>query len=253
MKYPLNIRIIIYNFSLPGLINGTNRVLSLCDEFNKKLILSAKNIRAEKSVELPVPTKRRPSHKCPHHGKKINLVILLKLCYLVAHNSCSSSDEEVGNEESEIMEELNRKIQHPFRLHRELWHNEPGEMNDGPLCKCSIKAKRSGIRHGFYAGEPPPRVFNDQNVGVGICKREAEGIGNQCDPDSNNAGRLYHYRITISPPTNFLVSLNYFTTFLNVVFSQKLRQLLLTMDMNSSFLDSHCCRIIGFPNYQFAR
>lgn len=78
-------------------------------------------------------------------------------------------------------------------------------MNDGPLCKCSVKAKRSGIRHGFYAGETLPGVFTDQNIGIGVCKREPDASGSQCDPDTNNAGRLYHYRITISPPTNFLV------------------------------------------------
>lgn len=27
------------------------------------------------------------------------------------------------------------------------------QMNDGPLCKCSAKAKRTGIRHSIYPGE----------------------------------------------------------------------------------------------------
>ncbi|KAB7506877.1 Ribonuclease 3 [Armadillidium nasatum] len=57
-------------------------------------------------------------------------------------------------------------------------------MNDGPLCRCSLKARRSGIRHGYYAGE--------------------DSLG-KCNPFSNNANRLYHYFVTISPPTNFLV------------------------------------------------
>lgn len=56
-------------------------------------------------------------------------------------------------------------------------------MNDGPLCRCSAKSRRSGIRHGIYAGE---------------------GAINKCDLSTNNAEKLYHYRITISPPTNFL-------------------------------------------------
>nr|CAI5844256.1 unnamed protein product [Callosobruchus analis] len=57
-------------------------------------------------------------------------------------------------------------------------------MNDGPLCRCSLKSKKSGIRHGIYPGEKPiPR----------------------CDLNSNNIDRLYHYRISISPPTNFLI------------------------------------------------
>lgn len=81
------------------------------------------------------------------------------------------------------MEELTKKIQHPYRLHKDLWHNDPGEMNDGPLCRCSVKSKRSGLRHGIYPGESGYTV---------------------CETNSNNAGQLYHYRITISPPTNFL-------------------------------------------------
>lgn len=27
------------------------------------------------------------------------------------------------------------------------------QMNDGPLCKCSAKARRTGIRHSIYPGE----------------------------------------------------------------------------------------------------
>jgi ribonuclease III len=81
------------------------------------------------------------------------------------------------------MEELSRKTQHPYRLHSDLWHNESGEMNDGPLCRCSAKSRRNGIRHGMYPNE------------TGFPK---------CQPNSNNADKLHHYRITISPPTNFL-------------------------------------------------
>lgn len=33
-------------------------------------------------------------------------------------------------------------------------------MNDGPLCKCSAKARRTGIRHGIYPGE---EVSNSKN------------------------------------------------------------------------------------------
>lgn len=71
------------------------------------------------------------------------------------------------------MQELTKKIQHPHRLHPDLWHNEVGEMNDGPLCRCSAKSKRSGLRHGIYAGE--------------------SGF-NRCKLNSNNASKLYHYR-----------------------------------------------------------
>lgn len=81
------------------------------------------------------------------------------------------------------MEELTRKISHPYRLHADLWYNDAGEMNDGPFCRCSAKSRRTGIRHGIYPGETGIRL---------------------CDPNTNNADRLHHYRISISPPTNFL-------------------------------------------------
>ncbi|KAM8966792.1 ribonuclease 3 [Pelodytes ibericus] len=95
-------------------------------------------------------------------------------------DSCStSSDSEVFD----VIAEIKRKKAHPDRLHEELWYNDPGQMNDGPLCKCSVKARRTGIRHSMYPGEEYIK---------------------SCRPMTNNAGRLFHYRITVSPPTNFL-------------------------------------------------
>ena len=56
-------------------------------------------------------------------------------------------------------------------------------MNDGPLCRCSAKARKTGIRHGIYPGEEHLPL---------------------CDPNSNNRNRLYHYQIVVTPNTNFL-------------------------------------------------
>ncbi|CAI5780137.1 ribonuclease 3 isoform X1 [Podarcis lilfordi] len=95
-------------------------------------------------------------------------------------DSCSSSSD---SEVFDVIAEIKRKKAHPDRLHEELWYNDPGQMNDGPLCKCSAKARRTGIRHGIYPGEEPIKP---------------------CRPMTNNAGKLFHYRITVSPPTNFL-------------------------------------------------
>uniref|UniRef100_A0A673H3U0 Ribonuclease 3 n=1 Tax=Sinocyclocheilus rhinocerous TaxID=307959 RepID=A0A673H3U0_9TELE len=95
-------------------------------------------------------------------------------------SSCSSSSD---SEVFDVIAEIKRKKAHPDRLHEELWYNDPGQMNDGPLCKCSAKARRTGIRHSIYPGEQPVK---------------------SCRPMSNNAGKLFHYRITVSPPTNFL-------------------------------------------------
>ncbi|KAJ8279937.1 hypothetical protein COCON_G00070030 [Conger conger] len=95
-------------------------------------------------------------------------------------SSCSSSSD---SEVFDVIAEIKRKKAHPDRLHEELWYNDPGQMNDGPLCKCSAKARRTGIRHSIYPGEEPVKM---------------------CRPMNNNAGKLFHYRITVSPPTNFL-------------------------------------------------
>nr|XP_046228125.1 ribonuclease 3 [Scatophagus argus] len=95
-------------------------------------------------------------------------------------STCSSSSD---SEVFDVIAEIKRKKAHPDRLHDELWYNDPGQMNDGPLCKCSAKARRTGIRHSIYPGEEPVK---------------------RCRAMSNNAGKLFHYRITVSPPTNFL-------------------------------------------------
>ncbi|XP_077365244.1 ribonuclease 3 [Festucalex cinctus] len=95
-------------------------------------------------------------------------------------SSCSSSSD---SELFDVIAEIKRKKAHPDRLHDELWYNDPGQMNDGPLCKCSAKARRTGIRHSIYPGEEPVKSCRHMN---------------------NNAGKLFHYRITVSPPTNFL-------------------------------------------------
>uniref|UniRef100_A0A8C5GE71 Ribonuclease 3 n=1 Tax=Gouania willdenowi TaxID=441366 RepID=A0A8C5GE71_GOUWI len=95
-------------------------------------------------------------------------------------SSCSSSSE---SDLFDVIAEIKRKKAHPDRLHDELWYNDPGQMNDGPLCKCSAKAKRTGIRHSIYPGEEQVK---------------------QCRGMNNNSGKLFHYRITVSPPTNFL-------------------------------------------------
>ncbi|XP_014259124.1 ribonuclease 3 [Cimex lectularius] len=154
----------------PNVLRGTVKLIGLCDKFEHDLVERGKRIRAEKPSFVPVPRKKKlRRYKC-----------------CAAHSDSDSSTEsgEETDEEEGIMEELERKKSHPDRLHSELWYNDPGEMNDGPLCRCSAKAKRSGIRHNIYAGE------------LSLDK---------CDIFTNNADKLYHYRITVSPPTNFLI------------------------------------------------
>ncbi|XP_053693070.1 ribonuclease 3 [Sabethes cyaneus] len=149
-------------------VEGTPRLDALCVLFERELLTRAERARAKQTPYQPPPRKHK-IRVCRHKNDKCS--------------SSDSSDEELNFEDECSMEELTVKIRHPYRLHVDLWYNDPGEMNDGPLCRCSARSRRTGIRHGKYPGE------------AGFTK---------CLPNSNNADKLYHYRITISPPTNFL-------------------------------------------------
>ncbi|XP_054279725.1 ribonuclease 3 [Macrosteles quadrilineatus] len=150
------------------IVQGTEKQNALCNEFDEKLLKQADAIRANLPKYEPLQRKKKILSK--HKG--------------CCSSSSSSSSSESDGEEDHTNEELEHKKKHPLRLHPELWFNDPGEMNDGPLCRCSAKAQRSGIRHNIYAGE------NHLTL---------------CDPNSNNADRLHHYRITVTPVTNFLI------------------------------------------------
>ncbi|XP_022906494.1 ribonuclease 3 [Onthophagus taurus] len=153
----------------PKVIRGTEKLLKICERFNEELVLRAKKINDTKPEYVPPPRKNR-ARVCKHKSEQ--------------SSSSDSSEEDLTDEEDCTMEELTRKQQHPDRLHMEMWYNDPGEMNDGPLCRCSKKSRKSGIRHGIYPGERFVQL---------------------CDKDTNNGDKLHHYRITISPPTNFLI------------------------------------------------
>lgn len=153
----------------PNLMEATPKLLELCEQFDFQLIQRAERARETFPVQQPSP--RRTKFRMCRHAKEDN------------SSSSSSCEDSSSDEEDKAMIELERKKKHPQRLHPELWHNETGEMNDGPLCRCSHRARRSGIRHNVYVGEQ---------------KLE------KCNINTNNAGKLYHYRITMSPPVNFL-------------------------------------------------
>lgn len=153
-------------------MKATPKLLALCKRFHNELVSRAEKVRAARPKYEPPPRKNR--------------MRLAKHKSEMCSSTDSSSEESSTDEEDCTMEELERKRLHPYRLHPEMWYNDSGEMNDGPLCCCSAKARRYGIRHGIYSGESHlPK----------------------CNPDTNNADRLYHYRITISPPTNFLTKI----------------------------------------------
>ncbi|VDN05000.1 unnamed protein product [Thelazia callipaeda] len=76
---------------------------------------------------------------------------------------------------------VSRKRNHPAVLHADVCFNEAGQVNDGPECRCSWTAKKSGVRHNKYAGET---------------------VIKKCDPYSSNAHRLWHYILYTEPNPN---------------------------------------------------
>ncbi|XP_053570591.1 ribonuclease 3 [Bombina bombina] len=147
---------------------GTSKLRDLYDRFEEEL--GKRQSRAKEAR----PAWEPPKTKLDEHLE------------ISSDSDCDTDDDSSCSSDSEVIDviaEIKRKKAHPDRLHEELWYNDPGQMNDGPLCKCSVKARRTGIRHSIYPGEEPIK---------------------ECRPMTNNSGLLYHYRITVSPPTNFL-------------------------------------------------
>ncbi|XP_072416431.1 ribonuclease 3 isoform X1 [Chiloscyllium punctatum] len=152
---------------------GTSKLRQLYAKFDEELGKRQEKARAARPPWEPPKTKldEEPDDSSSDSGCDSD------------DNSSGSSTCSSDSEIIDVIEEIKRRKAHPDRLHEELWYNDPGQMNDGPLCKCSAKAKRTGIRHSIYPGEEPNEA---------------------CRPMTNNAGKLFHYRITVSPPTNFL-------------------------------------------------
>ncbi|XP_050795803.1 ribonuclease 3 isoform X1 [Gopherus flavomarginatus] len=160
---------------------GTSRLRDLYERFEEELGKRQAKAKAARPPWEPPKTKLDEDLGKCHVGEDLKLKSSSESdCDSDDNSSCSSSSD---SEVFDVIAEIKRKKAHPDRLHEELWYNDPGQMNDGPLCKCSAKARRTGIRHSIYPGEEPIKP---------------------CRPMTNNAGRLYHYRITVSPPTNFL-------------------------------------------------
>lgn len=101
-------------------VQATPRLEALCELFERELLVRAQTARAEMPKYTPPPRKER-RRLCKHKSE---------VC-----SSSDDSDEEFHPEQDCSMEELSMKTQHPHRLHADLWHNEAGEMNDGPLCR----------------------------------------------------------------------------------------------------------------------
>ncbi|RXM96122.1 Ribonuclease 3 [Acipenser ruthenus] len=153
-------------------IVGTSKLRDLYDRFEEELVKRQERAKASRPQWEPPKTKLDDDLDESSSDSE---------CESDGGSSCSSSSSD--SDVFDVIAEIKRKKAHPDRLQEELWYNDRGQMNDGPLCKCSAKARRTGIRHSIYPGEEHVKA---------------------CRLMTNNAGRLYHYRITVSPPTNFL-------------------------------------------------
>eukprot|EP00057_Strongylocentrotus_purpuratus_P009657 XP_011664131.1 PREDICTED: ribonuclease 3 [Strongylocentrotus purpuratus] len=158
-------------------VAGTEKLKELLKRFEAEIIERGPRVRAKQ----PQPEEKKPElhwhvHSHGHHSAS------------ESSDSESDSDTSSGEEDKDYdfrISCLENRANHPWRLAENLWFNQPGEMNDGPLCKCSIKQKKSGIRHNIFPGEKPVPI---------------------CEQHTNNASKLHHYRVTISPTTNFLTT-----------------------------------------------
>ena len=156
----------------PNIMRATQKNISLLNKFEEKLVSASETERHKNPIEA---APRRPGHSHHHHHHD--------------HEDSDDSendddDDHVHNHKVESLEWMNMRAKASNRAHEEVWFNVAGELNDGPACRCSKTAQETGIRHGIYVGETPLPDL---------------------DPLTNNFDKLHHYRVTISPPTNFLI------------------------------------------------
>ncbi|CAH8494245.1 unnamed protein product [Heterobilharzia americana] len=142
-----------------------------------------KNLFTESTADTKIHNCHRRSRK-----SKANLSYNYETACRSNDNSIPDSDSQtvgchsVGQRSIRQQREVAYKVEHPNRLHPDIWHNEANEFNDGPACSCKPKY-RIGPLHNQYEGEQPIPI---------------------CIPESSNHDRLYHYRVLISPTTNFV-------------------------------------------------
>lgn len=102
-----------------GLVTGTAKLHALQGRFRQELVERSAAVKSQQEPYNPPPRKSRlcnpKSHRIANPG------------------TSDSSSNESESDEDNAMEELEVKKKHPYRLHQELWYNDPGEMNDGPL------------------------------------------------------------------------------------------------------------------------
>lgn len=119
----------------PRVSYGTDKLKTIVDNFQRDLLERGERARSfQPKFDYPLRrNSKRHGTQCGSSCKEKNKKSFIS----DSSETDSSSDEE--NEVDQVLQELERKKQHPARLHPELWFNDPGEMNDGPLCRCRLK------------------------------------------------------------------------------------------------------------------
>ncbi|CAF1240066.1 unnamed protein product [Adineta ricciae] len=174
------------------LIHGTQKLKDLCAKFQTDVLAQREKFRRENKV-FDEPDHSNMFYKAKQFGSHSKATKPERK----SKDSSSESGEEDESEEEEgeataaslasdnlLTLEIERKQQIPNRLHPELWFNEYKQGNDGPVCRCSDDDRKFGIRHQMFYGEK---------------------LITPCNKWNNNAGRLFHYRITLTPKTNFVL------------------------------------------------
>uniref|UniRef100_A0A5S6PYK6 RNase III domain-containing protein n=1 Tax=Trichuris muris TaxID=70415 RepID=A0A5S6PYK6_TRIMR len=153
-------------------VTATNKLVHLQAAFKSKLLDTYEEARRG-HLSSDVGARSLGIDKAYKHTAK---------CCLYSDGSSDSSGEASDSgSDSSRKRAIWRKQNHPARLHADLWFNETGEMNDGPVCRCCWKARQRGVAHQVFAGEKPIEP---------------------CDPLSNNRNRLHYYKVCVSPDIN---------------------------------------------------
>ncbi|PAV57348.1 hypothetical protein WR25_00299 [Diploscapter pachys] len=133
------------------LANSCDTVIG-SEEFEEKVLNFAQNKRAS---QPQCPPSIQLSQMFHNHGCR---------CGQPSDESDDDSDAEqrkqrtaMENKQKEniVRSEIDRKRTHPAAISSDICFNEPEMANDGPICKCSQKAKQGDMRHGYYPGEQP--------------------------------------------------------------------------------------------------
>ncbi|KAH8033065.1 hypothetical protein HPB51_006027 [Rhipicephalus microplus] len=96
-----------------GLVTGTTKLHALQDKFRHELVERGARVKSKQEPYNPPPRKKKLCNPKSHP--------------IANRGTSDSSSNESESDDDNAMEELEVKRKHPYRLHQELWYNDPGE------------------------------------------------------------------------------------------------------------------------------